>query len=133
MTVADDSAAGRNMTQPRGGDAVSDTRITVHRSKEKLALLEIKAIKKFLISSVIPLLFLPCPLFLYSFSMIFICIPLYGDQCARFAWLATYFKELITFHALIYAIISVWRNKDFSLPFSCKWFKNTLDLEKLYA
>ena len=128
------SAVDSNKTQSTGSaSAAADTpRITVHRSKERLALLETKATKTFLIS-VIPLLVLPCPLLLYSFSMIFICIPLYGDQCAHFAWLATYFKELITFHVLIYAIISVWRKKDFSLPLSCRWFKNTIDLEKLYG
>jgi hypothetical protein len=40
--------------------------------------------------------------------MIFICIPLYGDQCNHFAWLTVYFNELIALHALIYAIISAF-------------------------
>ena len=115
-----------------------DNKITIHRSKSSVANLEMKATRSFLIG-VIPLLVLPCPMLLYSLSFNLICIPLYGgDKCGDFAWLYPYFRAVIGLHVLVYVIITVASNKDFSWPFSfsscfCFWPKNNVNPDQLYG
>ena len=120
--------------KPMGIDATAtsssaDRRITVHRSKKNLSRLKMKTTKTFLIG-VIPLLLLPCPLLVYNVFMTFICVPLLGDKkCSSdYGWLIIYFKELISIHVLVYVIISVWRNKDFSWPF--RLFRNNTNQQQ---
>ena len=86
--------------------------MSVHMANEGITRLENEAMRTF-ITSVAGLVFLPCPLLIYTFSHL-ICMFLNpeGDQCDNIIWLAPYFKELVTLHAIVHPIIVILRNKE---------------------
>ena len=86
--------------------------MSVHMANEGISRLETEAMRTF-ISSVTGLVLLPCPLLAFTFSHL-ICMFLYpeGDQCDNIIWLAPYFKELVTLHAIIHPLIVILRNKE---------------------
>ena len=88
----------------------------VHMNIATLQRMETEATKT-LMAGITALILLPCPLLVFTFSHL-ICMFLYpeGNQCNNIIWLAPYFKELVTLHALVHPIIIVLRNKQFMSP-----------------
>jgi len=88
------------------------TRMSVHMASASINRLEKEATRTF-ITAVVGLLLLPCPLLIFTFTHL-VCMLVHpeGDQCDDIIWLAPYFKELITLHALIHPIVVILRNKE---------------------
>ena len=101
-----------NNPPPPQQPAQTTTRMSVHMASASINRLEKEATRTF-IAAVVGLLLLPCPLLIFTFTHL-ICMLLHpqGDQCDDIIWLAPYFKELVTLHALIHPIVVVLRNKD---------------------
>ena len=132
MKVLGNTFTFANPPSRRAAAATTErSRITVHRSKANLCRLEMKTNKTFLVG-LVPILLLPCPLLMYFAFRNFICIPLFGDKSCNYGWLATYFRELILLHVLVYVIISIWRNNDFTWPFK-RSSRNSIDRAQLYG
>ena len=100
------------VNEPTAAAPEATATMGVHMNVGTLQRMETEATRT-LMAGIIALVLLPCPLLIFTFTHL-ICMLLHpqGDQCDDIIWLAPYFKELVTLHALIHPIVVVLRNKD---------------------
>jgi hypothetical protein len=87
----------------------------VHVNCTTLRRMELEAARVF-IAGVTPLLVLPCPLLLFTlFHLVCLVVHPNADagQCSNTIWLAPYFKQLVTLHAVVHPIVYLCRSKEF--------------------
>ena len=108
---------------PRQQLAVSGRRaaaatMSVHVNSNTLHRMELEASRVF-ITGVTPLLLLPCPLIGFTvFHLICLALNSTGGsgQCNNSVWMAPYFKQLVTLHAVVHPLIYLCRSKEFFAP-----------------
>ena len=88
--------------------------MSVHVNSTTLRRMEMEAARVF-IAGVIPLLLLPCPLLSFTLFHL-ICLVIHPSnppgQCSNTIWLAPYFKQLVTLHAVVHPIVYLCRSKE---------------------
>ena len=105
---------------PTNSHRNNEERLNIHMGSAALSRMENEATRT-CVFGVLRLLLLPCPLLAFTFSHLICTQLLYpGDesgneqqQCQNILKWAPYFKELITFHALVHPSVFLLRSNDF--------------------
>ena len=97
-------------------DKQTTTLMAVHSSTESVRRMELKATRTFLLDFIIPLFLLPLPGILFLYFYITFCPLIYEmEVCNGLASLITpYIVVLLTIHAVVKPIMSLFLNKNFA-------------------
>jgi hypothetical protein len=103
--------------QPTSHQNPTEERLNIHIGSAALSRMEKEATRT-CVFGVLRLLLLPCPLLAFTFSHLICTQLIYPEgnehqQCQNILKWAPYFKELITFHALVHPSVFLLRSNDF--------------------
>lgn len=89
----------------------TNTGMSVHMGNDAITRMELEATKTFLIGA-IPLLLLPLPGLIYSFSTLICLYQGTAQNCDTMTSLVAYFEKLMSLHAVVHPITNLLINKD---------------------
>lgn len=110
--------------------STNEQRLNIHIGSAALSRLQNQATRTCMVG-VIRLLLLPCPLLAFTFSHLICTTLVYpgSNQCDDITRLSPYFKELITFHAVVHPVVFLLRSNDFFSPTQ----QPGINLDELYG